>query len=406
LKIRYNQVFGFYLEISKANLHLAPPDFERKQTLVNAERFTTPELKEYETKVLAADERIAEIERRLFAEVRGWVAHESPRLRRTAAAIAQVDVLATFALLAASRRYVRPEFTDGGELLILGGRHPVIENLLEQHGERFVPNALYLNSTTHQILLITGPNMGGKSTYLRQAALIVMLAQMGSFVPAEQARLPITDRIFTRIGASDNLARGRSTFLVEMSEVAAILNLATPHSLVLLDEVGRGTATFDGLSIAWAVVEYLQSHTRARTLFATHYHELTELADLLSGVKNVHVSVEELPNEIVFLRRVEEGSADKSYGIEVARLAGLPPAVIARAREVLQRHEQSERQLSEKLTPGLPPMNGSGEQQALFTPPFSEIDREVLDALRAADLDHLRPIDALNLLAQLKKQIS
>jgi DNA mismatch repair protein MutS len=402
LKIRYNQVFGFYIEISKANLHLAPSDFERKQTLVNAERFTTPELKEYESKVLAADERIAEIEKRLFAEVRAWVAQQSPRLRRTAAAIAQLDVLATFAVLAATRRYVRPEFTDAGELLILGGRHPVIEHLLEQNGERFVPNALYLNSATHQILLITGPNMGGKSTYLRQGALIVLLAQMGSFVPAEQARLPITDRIFTRIGASDNLARGRSTFLVEMSEVAAILNLATPHSLVLLDEVGRGTATFDGLSIAWAVVEYLQSHTRARTLFATHYHELTELADLLSGVKNIHVSVEELPNEIVFLRRVEEGSADKSYGIEVARLAGLPPAVIARAREVLRRHEQSERQLSEKLTPALSPSNGAGEQQALFTP----IDREVLDALRAADLDQLRPIDALNLLAQLKKQIS
>jgi DNA mismatch repair protein MutS len=402
LKIRYNQVFGFYIEISKANLHLAPSDFERKQTLVNAERFTTPELKEYESKVLAADERIAEIEKRLFAEVRAWVAQQSPRLRRTAAAIAQLDVLATFAVLAATRRYVRPEFTDAGELLILGGRHPVIEHLLEQNGERFVPNALYLNSATHQILLITGPNMGGKSTYLRQAALIVLLAQMGSFVPAEQARLPITDRIFTRIGASDNLARGRSTFLVEMSEVAAILNLATPHSLVLLDEVGRGTATFDGLSIAWAVVEYLQSHTRARTLFATHYHELTELADLLSGVKNVHVSVEEMPNEIIFLRRVEEGSADKSYGIEVARLAGLPPAVIARAREVLRHHEQSERQLSEKLTPALSPSNGAGEQQTLFTP----IDREVLDALRAADLDQLRPIDALNLLAQLKKQIS
>jgi DNA mismatch repair protein MutS len=402
LKIRYNQVFGFYIEISKANLHLVPPDFERKQTLVNAERFTTPELKEYESKVLAADERIAEIEKRLFAEVRAWVAQQSPRLRHTAAAIAQLDVLANFAVLAASRRYVRPEFTDAGELLILGGRHPVIEHLLEQNGERFVPNALYLNSATHQILLITGPNMGGKSTYLRQAALIVLLAQMGSFVPAEQARLPITDRIFTRIGASDNLARGRSTFLVEMSEVAAILNLATPHSLVLLDEVGRGTATFDGLSIAWAVVEYLQSHTRARTLFATHYHELTELADLLSGVKNVHVSVEEMPNEIIFLRRVEEGSADKSYGIEVARLAGLPPAVIARAREVLRRHEQSERQLSEKLTPPLSLSNGAGEQQTLFTP----IDREVLDALRAADLDQLRPIDALNLLAQLKKQIS
>jgi DNA mismatch repair protein MutS len=402
LKIRYNQVFGFYIEISKANLHLVPPDFERKQTLVNAERFTTPELKEYESKVLAADERIAELEKRLFTEVRAWVAQQAPRVRRTAAAIAQLDVLATFAVLAATRRFVRPEFTDAGELLILGGRHPVIEHLLEQNGERFVPNALYLNSATHQILLITGPNMGGKSTYLRQAALIVLLAQMGSFVPAEQARLPITDRIFTRIGASDNLARGRSTFLVEMSEVAAILNLATPHSLVLLDEVGRGTATFDGLSIAWAVVEYLQSHTRARTLFATHYHELTELADLLSGVKNLHVSVEELPNEIVFLRRVEEGSADKSYGIEVARLAGLPPAVIARAREVLRRHEQSERQLSEKLTPPLSPSNGIGEQQALFTP----IDREVLDALRAADLDQLRPIDALNLLAQLKKQIS
>jgi DNA mismatch repair protein MutS len=338
--------------------------------------------------------------------VRAWVAQQSPRLRRTAAAVAQLDVLANFAALAATRRYVRPEFADSGELLILGGRHAVVEHLLEAQGERFVPNALYLNSTTHQILLITGPNMGGKSTYLRQAALIVLLGQMGSFVPAEQARLPITDRIFTRIGASDNLARGRSTFLVEMSEVAAILNLATPHSLVLLDEVGRGTATFDGLSIAWAVVEYLQSHTRARTLFATHYHELTELAELLSGVKNVHVSVEEMPNEIVFLRRVEEGSADKSYGIEVARLAGLPPAVIARAREVLRRHEQSERQLSEKLTPAQSPANGAGEQQALFTPPFSQIDREVLDALRAADLDHLRPIDALNLLAQLKKQIS
>ena len=244
--------------------------------------------------------------------------------------------------------------------------------------------------------------MGGKSTYLRQAALIVLLAQIGSFVPAEQARLPLTDRIFTRIGAADNLARGRSTFLVEMSEVAAILNLATPRSLVLLDEVGRGTATFDGLSIAWAVVEHLQAHTHARTLFATHYHELTELAELLPGVKNIHVSVEETPSEIVFLRRVEEGSADKSYGIEVARLAGLPRAVIERAREILLRHEQSERQLSEKLTPGAGPVNGASAQPLLFT----AIDREVLDALRAANLDQLRPIEALNLLAELKKQIS
>ena len=405
LKIRYNHVFGFYLEVSKSNLALVPADFERKQTLVNAERFTTPELKLYEQKVLAADERIAEIERRLFGELRGWVAQQSPRIRRTAAALAQLDVLANLAHLAAKRNYQRPEFTDSGELFIVGGRHPVIEQLLEQQGQRFVPNALFLNPATHQILLITGPNMGGKSTYLRQAALIVLMAQMGSFVPAEQARLPLTDRIFTRIGASDNLARGRSTFLVEMSEVAAILNLATPNSLVLLDEVGRGTSTFDGLSIAWAVVEYLQAETRARTLFATHYHELTELADLLPGVKNVHVSVEETPNEIVFLRRVEEGSANKSYGIEVARLAGLPPSVIQRAREILRRHEVSEHQLSERLSqlaPGVASGNGSGEQHVLFTP----IDQQALAALRSADLDHLRPLDALNLLAELKKQIS
>ncbi len=402
LKIRYNQVFGFYLEVSNANLHLVPADFERKQTLANAERFTMPELKEYERQVLAADESIADIERRLFMELRGSVAEQSPRLRRTAAAVAQLDVLANLALVAAERNYARPEFSDDQELLIAGGRHPVIERLLEEKGERFVPNSLYLSGTTHQILLITGPNMGGKSTYLRQAALIVILAQLGSFVPADRARLPITDRVFTRIGASDNLARGRSTFLVEMSEVAAILNLATPRSLVLLDEVGRGTATFDGLSIAWAVVEHLQAHTRARTLFATHYHELTELADLLPGVKNIHVAVQETPNEIVFLRRIEEGSADKSYGIEVARLAGLPPGVIDRAREILRRHEQSEHQLGEALTPGAASSNGKATQEALFTP----LDRKVLDSLRSADLDNLRPLDALNLLAELKKQIS
>ena len=403
LKIRFNQVFGYYIEVSKPNLHLVPADFERKQTLVNAERFTTPELKEYERKVLAADEHILELERRLFVELRGWLAEQAGRLRRTAAGVAQLDVLANFARLAALRNYTRPEFAGAGELLIVAGRHPVIEQLLAQRGERFVPNDLYLDDAGQQLLLITGPNMGGKSTYLRQAALIVLMTQMGSFVPAQQARLPLTDRIFTRIGASDNLAGGRSTFLVEMSEVAAILNTATPASLVLLDEVGRGTATFDGLSIAWAVVEHLQAHTRSRTMFATHYHELTELAELLPGVKNVHVSVKESGSDIVFLRRVEPGSADKSYGIEVARLAGLPRSVIERAREILLRHEQSEHQLSEKLSPGAaaasePPL----EQQAMFTP----IDREVLEALRQADLDNLKPLDALNLLAQLKKQIS
>src|SRR5580700_6225911 len=404
LKIRFNSVFGYYIEISKPNLHLAPADYERKQTLVNAERFTAPELKEYERKILAADERIAEIERQLFIDIRNGVAAHALRLRKTAAAIAQMDVLTTFAKLAADRGYVRPEFTSSGELLIIGGRHPVIEELLRQRGERFVPNDLYFEPHSQQLLLITGPNMGGKSTYLRQAALISLMAQAGSFVPARQAKLPIVDRIFTRIGASDNLARGRSTFLVEMSEVASILNHATPASLVLLDEVGRGTATFDGLSIAWAVVEHLQKHTRARTLFATHYHELTELAELLPAVKNVHVSVKETPNEIIFLRRVEPGSADKSYGIEVARLAGLPKSVIERAREVLKRHEQSEHELSETLTPGAAQAaaNGHAAQSVLFTP----LDRAVLDKLRDADLDQLKPLDALNLLAELKKQIS
>jgi len=420
LKIRFNSIFGYYMEISKPNLHLAPPDYERKQTLVNAERFTSHELKEYERKILAADEHILEIERQLFVEIRSGIAAQAMRLRRTAAAVAQLDVLTSFAKLAADRGYARPEFNATGELLIVGGRHPVIEELLRQRGERFVPNDLCFDPGRQQLLLITGPNMGGKSTYLRQAALIVLMAQMGSFVPARQAKLPVTDRIFTRIGASDNLARGRSTFLVEMSEVAAILHHATPSSLVLLDEVGRGTATFDGLSIAWAVVEHLQKHTRARTLFATHYHELTELADLLTGVQNVHVSVKETPNEIIFLRRVEPGSADKSYGIEVARLAGLPRSVIERAREVLKKHEQSEHALSETLSPGalddpsanavgaLPgtaatsPHRRNGHQEVLFT----ALDRAVLDKLRGADLDQLKPLDALNLLAELKKQIS
>jgi DNA mismatch repair protein MutS len=403
LKIRFNQVFGYYIEVSKPNRHLAPPDYERKQTLVNAERFTSPELKDYERKILAADERILEIERQLFVDVRSSIAAKAGRLRRTASAIAKLDVLAAFGKLAADRNYARPEFNSAGELLIIGGRHPVIEELLKQKGERFVQNDLCFEPGRQQLLLITGPNMGGKSTYLRQAALIVLMAQAGSYVPARQAKLPLTDRIFTRIGASDNLARGRSTFLVEMSEVAAILNHATPSSLVLLDEVGRGTATFDGLSIAWAVVEHLQKNTRARTLFATHYHELTELADLLPTVKNVHVSVKETPNEIIFLRRVEPGSADKSYGIEVARLAGLPRSVIERAREVLKRHEQSEHELSETLTPGAPEgMNGNGSQRVMFT----ALDRAVIERLKEANLDELKPIEALNLLAELKKQIT
>src|SRR5487761_838832 len=381
----------------------------RKQTLVNAERFTSPELKDYERKVLEADERILEIERRLYREIRESIAAQASRLRQTSSAIAHLDVLANFARLAAERNYSHPSFTESepgrardaiqrGELLIAGGRHPVIETLLETRGERFVPNDLYLDDMTQPILIITGPNMGGKSTYLRQAALIVVMAQIGSFVPAAEARLPLVDRIVTRIGASENLARGRSTFLVEMSEVAAILNTATGASLILLDEVGRGTSTFDGLSIAWAVVEHLHGNARPRTLFATHYHELTELERLLPGVKNVHVSVREAGSEIIFLRRVEPGAADKSYGIEVARLAGLPAPVIERAREVLAEHEKSEHKLTEELSPGAAP-----PPQPVM---FAAVDQEVLDALRRADLDNLKPLEALNLLDALKKQLS
>jgi DNA mismatch repair protein MutS len=427
LKIRYNQVFGFYIEISKANLHLAPADYDRKQTLVNAERFTSTELKEHEQKVLSAEERIQEIERRLYSEILEGIARQAARLRGTAAAIAQVDVLVNFSRLAAMRNYTCPEFTETsvprngvrkvagassektskdasrGILMIAGGRHPVIEKLLQERGERFVPNDLYLDDERQFLLVITGPNMGGKSTYLRQAALISILAQMGSFVPAAQAKLPLLDRIFTRIGASDNVARGRSTFLVEMSEVAAILNTATPASLVLLDEVGRGTSTFDGLSIAWAVVEALHSGARPRTLFATHYHELTELEQLLPGVQNVHVSVQEAGSEIVFLRRVEPGSANKSYGIEVARLAGLPADVIARAREILRRHEQKEDKLTEELSPGA--ADDEAASMAHQTS-FTAIDESVLESLRDADLNKLTPLEAMLLLAALQKQLS
>ncbi|MFQ5777169.1 MAG: DNA mismatch repair protein MutS [Terriglobia bacterium] len=397
LKVRFNNVFGYYIEVSKPNLSRVPEDYERKQTLVNAERFTTPELKEYEVKVLSAEEKIGKLEQRLFGKVRAAVTAAATRLRATAAALAQLDVLANFAHLARARNYTRPQLGNSGELVIVAGRHPVIERLGEAVGERFVANDAYLNDSSDLILIVTGPNMGGKSTFLRQVALICLLAQMGSYVPAQQARLPLLDRIYTRIGASDNLARGRSTFLVEMAETATILNTATSHSLVLLDEIGRGTATFDGLAIAWAVVEHLHQHTRARTLFATHYHELTELADLLPGVKNVHVAVREAGSEIVFLRTVEPGSADRSYGIDVAKLAGLPLAVIERARQVLVHHEQHEEALKDELASETRP----GEQLPLLTP----LDHKIVEVLRQVDLDQLRPLDALNLLAELKKQL-
>jgi DNA mismatch repair protein MutS len=418
LKVKFNSIFGYYIEVSKPNLHLAPQDYERKQTLVGAERFTTPELKEYEAKILDAQEKIVEIERRLFTELRTAIASEAKRIRQTALALAEVDVLASLAHIAALRNYCRPQFiastnkasadkasqdadsrqSDAGDLEIVEGRHPVIEQQEMAGGsERFVPNDLYLNSTTHTILLLTGPNMGGKSTYLRQTALIVILAQMGSFVPARSARLSVVDRVFTRIGASDNLARGRSTFMVEMTETASILHTATPRSLILLDEVGRGTSTYDGLAIAWAAIEYLHARVRAKTLFATHYFELTELAEQLAGVKNYHVSVKETGGGIVFLRKVEPGAADRSYGIEVAKLAGLPNEVITRAREVLAEHESVERLATDHLSPGATP---PPTQLTIFTP----LSQPVLEKLREVDLNRLTPLEALNLLAELKKQ--
>jgi DNA mismatch repair protein MutS len=409
LKVKFNSIFGYYIEVSKPNLHLVPQDYERKQTLVGAERFTTPELKEYEAKILDAQEKIVEIERRLFTELRTAVAAEAKRIRQTALALTEVDVLASLAHIAALRNYCRPRFEasqnqasgegEAGDLEIVEGRHPVIEQQEMAGGsERFVPNDLYLNSTTHTILLLTGPNMGGKSTYLRQTALIVILAQIGSFVPARSARLSVVDRVFTRIGASDNLTRGRSTFMVEMTETAAILHTATARSLILLDEVGRGTSTYDGLAIAWAAIEYLHARVRAKTLFATHYFELTELAEQLSGVKNYHVSVKETGGGIVFLRKVEPGAADRSYGIEVAKLAGLPNEVITRAREVLAEHESAERQLTEHLSPGSTP---PATQLTIFTP----LSQPVLEKLREVDLNRLTPLEALNLLADLKKQV-
>jgi DNA mismatch repair protein MutS len=395
LKVRFNNVFGYYIEISKANLRLAPADYERKQTLVNAERFTTPELKDYERKVLDAEEKILALEKDLFGAVRQLAADHGQRIRQTAAATAELDVTASLAQVAAENRYTRPQFSSSGEMRIAAGRHPVIERLTEQDSGRFIPNDLYLNSSESLIAVITGPNMGGKSTYLRQAALIALMAQMGSFVPADSAHLPLIDRIFTRIGASDNLARGRSTFMVEMTETAVILNTATPRSLVVLDEIGRGTATYDGLALAWAVVEHIHARTRAKTLFATHYHELTELAELLDGVRNLRVSVKEAGDHIIFLRKVEPGRADRSYGIEVARLAGLPLVLIERAREVLKLHENKELAVTDELKPAGP------VQVQLFAP----LNHNIAERIRALKLDELRPIEALQLLSELQEEL-
>jgi DNA mismatch repair protein MutS len=398
LKVRFNTVFGYYLEVTKANAKAVPADYERKQTLVNAERFTTPELKEYETKILTAQERSGEIERKIFAELRRQLLEAAPRMRETARKVAEIDLLGCFAHLAALRGWVRPQMESSGVLEFVLARHPVVERRLEESGGgRFVPNSVHMDADAGPaVLLITGPNMGGKSTYLRMAALLVVMAQMGCFVPAERMRLGLVDRIYTRIGASDNVARGRSTFMVEMTETAAILNTATNRSLVLLDEMGRGTATYDGLSLAWATVEHLHDRIGARTLFATHYHELTLLAERLERLTNLRVTVKETAGGIVFLHTVEAGPASKSYGIEVAKLAGLPAGVIARAREVLKVHERAETQQVREASPAAAQM-----QLTMFTP----LSQRIVDRLAEADVDGLTPREALNLLAELQREL-
>jgi DNA mismatch repair protein MutS len=405
LKVRFNRVFGYYIEISKSNLHAVPDDYHRKQTIAGGERFTTPALKEYEEKVLGADERIVTRELELFERLRASIAAEAPRLQESARALATLDVLAALAETAATSNYFKPHVHDGDELVATDVRHPVVERLSP---DPFVPNDVELNGTTRQLIVMTGPNMGGKSTYLRQTALLPLLAQIGSFVPARDAKVPIVDRIFARVGASDNISRGQSTFMVEMQETAHILHTATSRSLVVLDEIGRGTSTFDGLSLAWAVAEHLVKHptVRPKTLFATHYHELTDLADSLPGVVNAHVAAREWKDDIIFLRKIVPGRSDRSYGIQVARLAGLPPSVIARARHILEGLERDE--LSRGGRPALSPVTDDtpSPQLGLFAqdlgpaaPPEHEA---IVRRLQTIDPDDLTPRQALDILADLK----
>jgi DNA mismatch repair protein MutS len=401
LKIRYNRVFGYYIEISKSNLHAVPADYHRKQTVAGGERYITPALKEYEEKILGADERILERELEIFERLRTAVAVEAPRIQATARALATLDVLGALAEAAAVNNYIKPHIHDGDEMVVVEARHPVVER--RTSADAFVPNDITLNGGTSQLVILTGPNMGGKSTYLRQTALLCIMAQAGSFVPARDAKMPLVDRIFARVGASDNIARGHSTFMVEMQETANILHTATSRSLVVLDEIGRGTATFDGLSIAWAVAEYLATNPKMRpkTLFATHYHELTDLADATPGVVNFHVSAREWKDDIIFLRKIVPGRSDRSYGIQVARLAGLPQSVIERAREILNALEHDE------LTRGgRPSVSGTlsdpQQQLGLFQ---AAVDDGLRKRIAALDVDHMTPMEALALLAELKKTL-
>jgi DNA mismatch repair protein MutS len=404
LKVRYNRVFGYYIEVSKSNLRSVPPDYHRKQTIAGGERFITPALKEHEEKVLGADERILERELEIFETLRQAVAAEAPRIQATARSLATLDVLAALAEDAAVNNYIKPHIHDGDEMQVLDARHPVVERRAPAGGDPFVPNDITLNAASHQLVILTGPNMGGKSTYLRQTALLCVMAQAGSFVPAREAKLPLVDRIFARVGASDNIARGHSTFMVEMQETANILNCATARSLVVLDEIGRGTATFDGLSIAWAVAEYLATSPKVRpkTLFATHYHELTDLADATPGVVNFHVAAREWKDDIIFLRKIVPGRSDRSYGIQVARLAGLPPAVIDRARAILAALERDE--LTRGGRPSVSGTPAEPQRQLGLFQPAAEPDA-VRQRLAGVDVDRMTPLEALALLAELKKEL-
>jgi len=399
LKISYNRVFGYYIEITKSNLHMVPENYIRKQTLVGGERFITPELKEYESKVFGSEERLKALEYQIFQNIIKEISKETNLISTSASAIAIVDFLASLAVVAKRYNYTKPYIEENGILDITDARHPVIERI--QTDERFIPNSVYMNNSDERLLIITGPNMAGKSTYMRQIALIVIMAQMGSFVPASEAKIGISDRIFTRIGASDFLTKGQSTFMVEMIEVANITHNATSKSLIILDEVGRGTSTFDGISIAWAVAEYILNSLRARTLFATHYNELTELALTHEGVRNYNIAVKEWGDEIIFLRKIEKGPADKSYGIQVARLAGLPDSIIKRAKEVLANLEKEE--LNET---GVPRFAGKKSKKgSVQLDLFSSATDGIISDLKNIDVNKLTPEKAMRKLIELKKRL-
>ncbi|OHB47448.1 MAG: DNA mismatch repair protein MutS [Planctomycetes bacterium GWF2_39_10] len=402
LKVGFNKVFGYYIEVTNLHKDNIPKTYIRKQTIKNAERFITPELKDYETKVLTADERAKDLEYDIFIQIREQVGAFTPQLQKTSEAIALIDVLSALASLAVENRYIMPEITDSLELKITDGRHPVLDRKLV--GESFVPNDVNLDGINDKIMVITGPNMAGKSTYIRQIALLVLMAQMGSFIPAREAVIGTVDRIFTRVGASDELSRGQSTFMVEMNETSNILNNATERSLIILDEVGRGTSTFDGVSIAWAITEYIYQHIKARTLFATHYHELTELSILFPGIKNYNIAVKEWGDEIIFLRKIVEGGTDKSYGIHVARLAGIPKEVIQRARIILNNLEAATLDVNGK--PKFAPMKSAQDKkQTAQLKLFVSKQDMVIEEIKKLDTTKISPIDALNKLDELKKKL-